>query len=268
MRWLSRAGWPLPNWQVLMLYNLVHFVLRIWIRLACCLQVTGRENLPSEGPFLVLSNHLGSMDPLIVVALVPARLRLVGMAASSHRNDFFVGWLMNKCGAIWVRRGEADRRAIRQMVEALESSRVLGMSPEGTRSRTGALIRAKTGAAYIATRANVTLQPVALTGTEKVFLALKRLRRARVTVTYGPPFRLPPRRKESRREHLDYCTELIMARLASMLPPAYRGYYADSPLIVYWEQLDAAGLSSNPAWVDVSELGRSQVLRQSDPLFQ
>jgi 1-acyl-sn-glycerol-3-phosphate acyltransferase len=128
------------------------------------------------------------------------------------------------------------------------------MSPEGTRSRTGALIQAKTGTAYIAARANVTLQPLALTGTEKVFPALKRLRRARVTVTFGPPFNLPPRGERPRREHLGYCTELIMARLASMLPPAYRGYYADSPLIAYWEQLDADGLSSKPEWIDVPGL--------------
>ncbi len=239
-----------------MLYNLVHLTFRILVHLACRIKTVGKRNLPQQGPFLVVTNHLSSMDPPIAVALVPARLRLVGMAAMSHRNDFFIGWLMDRLGAIWVRRGEADRQAIRQMLDALKAGRVLGVAPEGTRSQTGALIQAKTGTAFIAIRADVPIQPIVLAGTDKVFPALKRLRRATVTATLPPPFRLPSRGDHSRREHLNYCTELIMARIASLLPPAYRGYYADSPLIPYWQQLDAAGQSGQPGWAeDLSGLG-------------
>ena len=67
--------------------------------------------------------------------------------------------MMKQAGAIYIRRGEVDRAALREALEALEQGQVFGLSPEGTRSKVGALIKAKDGAAYLASRSGVPVVP-------------------------------------------------------------------------------------------------------------
>lgn len=214
----------------------------------CRTKVMGREHIPDQGPFLIITNHLSSMDPPLIVNLMPIRLRMTGMAAMSHRKDFFIGWLMDRGGAVWVRRGESDRAALRAALDVLDSGRPLGVAPEGTRSRTGGLIEGKTGTTFLALKAQVPILPVAFAGSDQVFPSLRRLRRATVQARVAPAFALPSAGDGSRREHVQYCTDLIMARLASMLPEKYRGVYTGHPLIAYWEQLDASGTADRPEW--------------------
>ncbi|MCP4518823.1 MAG: 1-acyl-sn-glycerol-3-phosphate acyltransferase [Delftia sp.] len=165
-----------------------------------------------------------------------------------HRNDPIIGWAITKAGAIWVRRGEVDRKALRQSLDALAAGYPLALAPEGTRSHTGALIEGRKGAAFLAVRSGAPILPSVAWGTEKIFPSLKRLRRARVPIRFETPFHLPPRGDASRAEHVQYCTDLIMTRMASMLPESYRGVYAGHPLIAYWEQLDAEGRAAHPGW--------------------
>jgi 1-acyl-sn-glycerol-3-phosphate acyltransferase len=229
-------------------YWIVYVIAKIYVRLICRYNVTGREHIPQQGPFILIINHLSSVDPLLIYGLIPPRLNLTGLAAMKHRNDFIIGWAINQVGAIWVRRGEVDRRALRLSLDALAAGRPLALAPEGTRSKTGALIEGKSGAAYLAIRSGAPVLPSVAWGTEKVFPGLKRLRRQRVPVRFETPFYLPPRGDASRTEHVEYCTDLIMTRMASMLPEAYRGVYAGHPLIAYWEQLDAEGRAAHPEW--------------------
>jgi 1-acyl-sn-glycerol-3-phosphate acyltransferase len=231
------------------LYRIGYLIAIIYARLICRRNVIGREHLPKQGPFLIVTNHLSSVDPPFVISMIPIGLRMTGMAAMAHRNDFFIGWLMDRAGAIWVRRGEPDRKALRQALDVLASGRPLGVAPEGTRSKTGALAEGKTGAAFLAIKAGVPIVPIVVYGTEKVFPSLRRLRRATVQARFSPPFRLPARGGGLRGDHTQYCTDLIMARLASMLPEAYRGVYVDHPLIAYWDHLDASGRSDCPEWM-------------------
>jgi 1-acyl-sn-glycerol-3-phosphate acyltransferase len=100
------------------------------------------------------------------------------------------------------------------------------MAPEGTRARgTYALQKGKTGPAYLATRADVPLVPVGLTGTEQIKDNLSRLRRTPVRVVVGKPFRLPGSGRV-RGQKLHECTDLIMRHIAALLPEEYRGVYA------------------------------------------
>jgi 1-acyl-sn-glycerol-3-phosphate acyltransferase len=229
-------------------YLAFYLLMRIYVRLVCRLNVTGREHVPEQGPFLVIANHLSSVDPPLLLGLIPFRLRMVGMAAMAHRNDFLIGWLMDRAGAVWVRRGQPDRKALRQALDVLSTGRPFGVAPEGTRSKTGALIEGKAGPTFLALKAEVPILPITMTGTEKIFPSLRRLRRATIQVKISPAFRLPPRDDGSRSEHLRYCTDLIMTRLASTLPEVYRGVYTGHPLISYWEQLDASAAADCPEW--------------------
>jgi len=230
------------------LYRIVHLSIRILSRFLCRLVVTGREHIPEQGPFLITLNHLSSVDPILIYGQMPVRLRMAGLAAMSHRYDWFIGRWMDYGGAIWVRRGETDRQALRHALDALAAGRPLGLAPEGTRSKTGALIEGKKGTAFLAIRSGVSILPSVMYGTEKVLPNLRRLHRMTISMTFAPAFSLPPRGDGPRSEHVQYCTDLIMARLASMLPEAYRGVYTGHPLIAYWEQLDAEGCAAHPEW--------------------
>jgi 1-acyl-sn-glycerol-3-phosphate acyltransferase len=113
----------------------------------------------------------------------------------------------------------------------MEKNNILVIAPEGTRSRAGSLIEAKSGVSYLAAKLNRPIVPVAITGTEDkvVFGNLKRLRRSHFTVTAGPAFTLPPLPRENRDEALKRYTDEIMCHIAALLPEKYWGVYADHP---------------------------------------
>ncbi len=101
----------------------------------------------------------------------------------------------------------------------------VGVAIEGTRSRTGGLLPGKTGAAYLATRANAPILPMAIWGTEQVISNLKRLRRSTIHVRLGPMIQLPEGRANT--QQLEEYTEQLMLTIARMLPPEYRGVYRE-----------------------------------------
>ncbi len=204
--------------------TVLKWIVRLLIPFFMRLEVVGRENFPQQGPYILVTNHLSAYDTPLLFALCPHSVR--ALAASKHRSNPFFGPLLALGGSIWVRRGEIDRDALSGALSWLGEGGVLGMAPEGTRARgVYALQKGKTGAAYLATRTGSPILPVGLTGTERIKEELPRLRRARVRVVIGEPFCLP----ESgpvRGEKLDEYTELIMRRIAALLPPEYRGVYA------------------------------------------
>jgi 1-acyl-sn-glycerol-3-phosphate acyltransferase len=113
----------------------------------------------------------------------------------------------------------------------MEENNILVIAPEGTRSRTGALIEARPGVSYLATKLGRPIVPVGITGTEDKNLLdhLKKLRRSHITVTAGEPFILPPLPRENRDEVLKQYTDEIMCHIAALLPELYRGVYGDHP---------------------------------------
>ncbi len=208
-------------------YWFVRAVVRLLLRLVARHEVIGLENVPKAGPYLVVTNHLGLADPVVILAALPVKSRV--LAGSTWRIHPLFGPLLSSMGAIWVRRGEVDRLALRQAAEVLQQGGILGLAPEGTRSRTGGLQKGKTGAAYLAARSGALILPVAVTGTERFFRDLLRLRRPAVTTVIGAPFRLPPSDDRLRSQDLETYTDLIMLQLARLLPERYRGVYANDP---------------------------------------
>ncbi len=110
-------------------------------------------------------------------------------------------------------------------IKILKRGEVLGLAPEGTRSTSGALQIGKPGVAFIAAHAGVPIVPLGITGTQNM-KELLRFRRMRVSITYVEPFYLSPEGRMSSDE-LAAATELIMVRIAKLLPPEYRGVYAE-----------------------------------------
>ncbi len=189
----------------------------------------GIENIPRQGSAMLLANHLDTLDAPAIFIILPRPTTV--FAADKHKNRFsFFGWLLRTFGnAIWVARGEVDRAALRGALAALARGEMLAIAPEGTRSRTGALQKGHDGASYLAARSGALLVPVVAWGQEKVWSDLAHLRRPHIQVVVGKPFHLPPEAAQARSAELAQYTNLIMYRLASMLPPAYRGVYSDLP---------------------------------------
>lgn len=202
-------------------------ILRVLIPLLCRIHVEGVENVPKERPLLIITNHLHLLDPPIVAAYLPCQTTV--LVASKHERHPLLGPLFRSVGGIFVRRGEPDRKAFLAAVRTLESGLALAIAPEGTRTPTGGLQKGKPGAALLAWKTGAWIQPVAAWGHEHLFPSLLRGRRADVYVVFGKPFRLPGAEEVNHRpshEQLEAWTDYMMRRIAELLPPEYRGYYA------------------------------------------
>jgi 1-acyl-sn-glycerol-3-phosphate acyltransferase len=200
-----------------------HSISWLLIHLLTRPEVSGLQNFPSQGPVLLATNHLGDTDAIMSLAFFP---HLPETFAKAELYDYpILGKLMDAYGVIWLHRGVPDRKALRAALGVLAEGRILAIAPEGRESLTGALEHGTEGAAYLACRSEAPIVPIVFTGTanRQVFGSLKRLRRPRVTLRVGEAFRLPSR--EDHKTTVEEGTRFIMERLASLLPPEYRGVY-------------------------------------------
>ena len=205
-------------------YYVACWLLKVLFSLLTRWEIRGKENVPEEGPLLVVANHLHLADPPLLgvslgrEALFMAKEELFRSSLSAY----FVGVL----GSFPVHRGRLDREAIRRAKQVLADGEALVMFPEASRSSSAQLKSAFPGSALIASRSGVPILPVGISGTEKIKGLGWILRRPRLTVNIGQPFYLPPVDGKLTRAKLAEHTELIMQRIAELLPPEYRGVYS------------------------------------------
>lgn len=149
------------------------------------------------------------------------------MAKEELFRSRIVGYLVGSFGAFPVSRGRLDKKALRQAMQLLADGQALVIFPEGMRSRGGRLRAAFPGVALIASRSGVPIIPVGITGAEKVKGVAWLWRRPEITVNIGQPFSLPSVNGKLTKVELSKLTDVIMGRIAELLPPEYRGHYAD-----------------------------------------
>jgi len=198
------------------------------IALLAIRDIQGLENLPANGPYIFALNHLSMFDVPLVFSIVGDK-PVTGWVAEKYYKHILLGPMLKIGGGVFIRRGQVDRTAIADAVAWLNEGNVFGVAPEGTRSDTHALIRGKTGLAFLADEASVPVIPVAVSGTEMVFQHWLRLRRPVLSLCIGKPFHLPPLGRDNRSSSLRHNTDEIMCQIAAMLPPEYWGVYADHP---------------------------------------
>ncbi|MFC1860009.1 lysophospholipid acyltransferase family protein [Chloroflexota bacterium] len=209
-------------------YYVAVAVVRVILKLFTRCQVKGRENIPPQGPLLIVANHLNLADPpLLGVSLGRT---VIFMAKKELFRPRWIGYFIGSFGAFPVHRGELNRQAIRQAYQILNSGSALAMFPEGTRSLSGQLQDALPGSALIALRSGVLILPVGISGTERIRGVTWFLHRPRITVNVGHPFHLPPASGKSTKAELSELTNSIMERIAELLPPEYRGDYGAGKL--------------------------------------
>lgn len=193
-------------------------------------KVSGKENIPAGGSFLVTVNHMSAADtPLLFVSFPTQEWRF--FAGEKWQDHWLWGPMMGSLGAIYIKRGEVDRRAIQEALKAIEKGDVFGLAPEGRRSKIGEMQEAKTGAAYLASRGQVPILPVGIINTDVLFANVRRLKRTTVQVRIGEPYYLPDLGRRARSADLDAYTHLIMVHIAALLPERYHGIYRDSPAL-------------------------------------
>ena len=202
-------------------YHVGRQTVRIVLSLLTRWQVRGKENIPVNGPLLVISNHLSLADPPLLNLVLDRPVRY--MAKKQLFRFRVIGNFMRGLGSFPVHRGRPDRKAFRQAEQVLAEDLALVIFPEGTRSRSGGLQHAFPGPALIALRSGAPILPIGITGTERLERGLGLLSRPRVTVNVGHPFHLPATASELTKTEL---INFMMEHIAELLPAKYRGIYA------------------------------------------
>jgi len=207
---------------------------RIVWRLFARVHLSGFEHLRGlDGPVLIVANHISNADPPLIGSFVtPALDRRIYWLGKQEALDWPVlGALIEHNAVIGIQRGAADVDAFRSAKRVLDERHVLIVFPEGTRSPTGRLQEAKEGTTILALRTGARLVPIGVSGTRAVWPRGQKLPhpiRGRVSLTVGRPFTVsaPGAGAERRAAQVAATTE-IMRRIAELLPPEQRGFYAD-----------------------------------------
>ncbi len=192
-----------------MIYSIAKIILKVLFAIGLRMRVEGAENIPAEGPLVIASNHLSLLDPPVIGV---ASTRKVHFMAKQELFVPILGDLYKILGAFPVRRGGADRAAIKHGIDILKSSQVLAIFPEGTRSKTGKLGKAEPGALMMASKALATIVPCCVVGTDfrrqgKIW--------PKVTVRFGKPIYFPADAVVNK-EFLHDMTEDLMQHIAKL----------------------------------------------------
>ncbi|WP_019242046.1 MULTISPECIES: lysophospholipid acyltransferase family protein [Bacillus] len=174
-------------------------------------EVIGKEDFPKEGGVLLCSNHIDALDPPVVGINAPRPVHF--MAKEELFSAPILKHLLPHLNAFPVKRGMSDREALRKGINVLKEGKVLGLFPEGTRSKDGTLGKGMAGAGFFAMRTDAAVVPCAIIGPYKRFKKLK--------VVYGKPIDFSLYKKEDKRLSAEEVTDIIMENI-SMLIQQYK----------------------------------------------
>ena len=216
------------SWGTKLFRHTARAIFRGLYHLLSRVEISGVENIPKNGAYLIAVNHVSLYDAPFVISFWPVAPEAAGAADLWNRPGISV--LARLYGGIRVHRGRFDRQLIDQVDAVLLSGRPLVIAPEGGRSHTAGMRRAKPGVAYVAEKADVPIIPVGVIGATDDFLARAlRGKRPAIKMNIGSSFHLPPveGKGEARRNSRQRNADMIMRHIADLLPLEYRGVYAD-----------------------------------------
>lgn len=195
--------------------------------------IHGREILAEREnkPTIFISNHLSNIDGILLSRILKNNSAAF-MAGIKLEKNPFTSFFLKSVNHIPITPGSPDKTAIKSALKYLKAGGSIMIFPEGTRSRTGSLTRAKKGFILLVKMAAVPVIPIALEGTEIVLpindsdMSSEKLHRSKVRVNIGEPFTLPEKEKcPPGTDWEEICTDYAMGKIAAMLEPKYRGEY-------------------------------------------
>ena len=188
------------------------------------LEVTGRESVPPYAPLIIVANHVSFNDPPVLVAAIDRDLSFIGK--QELFKDPISSFLMRGFQVYPLDRSGNGVDAVRLALGLLARDRAVVIFPEGRRSPDHALIPGQPGAAYLALKSQATILPVGITGGEKFPSWRLPIPLCRLRVNIGQPFSLPSMDRNPNRQVLKGLTDMMMLRVAALLPEEYRGVYS------------------------------------------
>lgn len=194
-----------------MLYGFAWTICRTYLNIVRRLEISGLENVPLQGGIVVVSNHISYWDPVVIGCSLPKSRHVYFMAKQELFKIPLLGPLIDRLGAFPVKRGGADRSAIRTALEHLGALRVVGIFPEGTRSKSDDMLDPHMGAAMLSTRTGSPVLPVAVMGTRGFF--------GKIYIKIGKPMyiKLAPEVKKAGRKELLEISRDIMNGIAGLM---------------------------------------------------
>jgi 1-acyl-sn-glycerol-3-phosphate acyltransferase len=206
--------------------RVVNFVFNRITSLLCRINSDQLTLIPAKGPLIIVANHVNFLEIPILITRLGSR-SVTGFAKIETWDNPILGYIFDLWEVIPIRRGEADVSALREGLAALEAGKILAVAPEGTRSGNGRLQRGRPGVVLLALRSGAPLLPVGYFGGEKFWENLTRLRRTNFDVVVGKPFYLHANDTKVTQATRKQMTDEVMWQLAALLPPVYRGHYAN-----------------------------------------
>lgn len=193
-----------------MFYKIFKVLCRFWYGTILRTCIIGAENIPASGAFILAANHVSNWDPPFLGTFIDREVCYMG------KEELFsnpvMAWICRHLHVFPVKRGAADKSAIKTALKLLRDGKCFGIFPEGTRSKTGKLGRAEAGVSLIAAMSKAPIIPAAIVNTEKIFSREKFL--PRPAVVYGKPMKFTGSTKD--KEALDAFAQSIMSEIAKL----------------------------------------------------
>ncbi len=189
-------------------YTFFRMLFRIFFGVFYRWRVIGAENVPSDGAVILCANHISNLDPPLLGCGIERQVHF--MAKEELFKIPVISFLITKFGAFPVKRGAGDRAAIRTTLKILEEGKILGIFPEGTRSKTGEVGQGHSGIAMFALKSDAQVIPVAIVGPFRLFRP--------VTIVYGKPIDLSVYKEgKPGSETMKEVTEIIMQHIRQLI---------------------------------------------------
>lgn len=215
---------PYSSTQGLAFYRFWRIFLGTILRVIFRIQIHGRENIPTDKPFVFASSHRSLFDVPFMGIPPKRRLRFIG------KRELFeipvVRTILRALGGVPIERGAADRGALKVAQLCLSAGEPVVVFPEGTRQNGREIQPLHDGAAYIAYRAGVPIVPVGIAGSEEILSKGRKLPRLhRVVIVVGPPIDISLITTGSRREDVAAITAKLHVELQSVFDAACERAY-------------------------------------------
>lgn len=193
------------------LYHFIRIAFYYFFKVFFRYRIIGAQHIPAHGGVIIAANHISLWDPPVIGAAFIRPIHF--MAKEELFNIPILKWIITKIHAFPVKRGAADRSAIRHAISLLKKGDMLGVFPEGTRSKSGELGKPEPGMIMIALKAGVPVVPAAIIGTNQVFK--KGCLLPQFTVRFGAPIHISEEKTD--KEMMESLNSRIMQEISSLL---------------------------------------------------